>query len=777
MPDQILAKSPIRGGTITLGAHAATVKKAAEYLFGLADKPTRLGSEWLRFFRLGSDQFSRFVINLHLAALFHDLGKANDGFQAALRHRGEQAIRHEHVSGLLLYLPPLQQWLSDKGALGVDFEIVISAVVSHHLKVNPEEFAKRLLPGVESFEVFANATDFTECLTSAEEILKAPAPVLSGYDRRWSFEADVDPHKGRSGDLASRLYSFKRKLEIGSERHRLLVAVKAALVAADSAGSALIREGYSLKSWITDHFGSDLLTGEWIEEKIVSQRISEVEKKSGRAFHWHDFQLAAGELGSRALLLSGCGTGKTLAAWKWIKNQLSHRPARRVIFLYPTRATATEGFRDYVSWAGGEDATLLHGTAAYDLTDIFQNPSDPRYGGDYHVQERLFALAYWSKRIFSATVDSFLAFMRNQYASLCLLPVLADSVVVIDEVHSFDQSMFTALERFLNFFDLPVLCMTASLPNDRLEILRDGCRLEVFPRRKEDFDDLRRQSEIERYHLARGEKFGALGVVKKAVADGKRVLWVVNTVARCQETARELTAVLPSGTTVFCYHSRFKLCDRRRRHNSVVQQLNAGTVVVATQVCEMSLDLDADVLVTEIAPVTSLIQRMGRCCREPIPKNGRVGAVYVYAPADAKPYETTEIEAGMEFVKTMTASGAVLSHARLADYLASMTVADPFTEGGYAGFLDAVWYAMAREESFREADDFTVDCVLDSETDDYLEKCKDRDPLAAGYIVPVPKRFSRECARLGRYLREAPASHYHSDFGFVDEEISSWRMS
>jgi len=80
MPDQILAKSPIRGEAITLAAHAATVKKAAEYLFGLPNDPTRLGSEWLRFFRLGSDQFPRFAVNLQLAALFHDLGKANDGF-------------------------------------------------------------------------------------------------------------------------------------------------------------------------------------------------------------------------------------------------------------------------------------------------------------------------------------------------------------------------------------------------------------------------------------------------------------------------------------------------------------------------------------------------------------------------------------------------------------------------------------------------------------------------------------------------------------------------
>ena len=774
MPESILAKSPAHGQQISLSEHVATVSNAAQYLFGSPSQPTRLGTEWLRFFGLTLGHFGEFLTNLQLAALFHDLGKANDGFQATLRHRGQQAIRHEHLSALLLYLEPVRDWLCRGGTGGIDFETILSAVVSHHLKVNDKEFGKRLLPGVDTFSVFTRDTDFVKCLRLAERIVGAPPPDLSAYDRLWSFEHDVDPRKGPSGDFGRSMHNFKRKLQKGSERHRLLVAVKAGLIAADSAGSALIREGHPLKRWISDCFEFDPLTADWVEKKIIQQRISEIERKSDRAFEWHDFQIAAGELGSRALLLSGCGTGKTLAAWKWIKNQLSQRPVSRVIFLYPTRSTATEGFRDYVSWAGGEDATLLHGTAAYDLAGIFQNPGDPRHGGDYHVQERLFALGYWPKRVFSATVDSFLAFVRNHYASLCLLPVLADSVVVIDEVHSFDRTMFTALEWFLKFFNVPVLCMTASLPPDRLEILRDGCGLQVFPHSREAFEDLQRQSKSERYNLSVVEEVGLLDIVKNAIANGKKVLWVVNTVSRCQESARDLKAHLADSGRVFCYHSRFKLYDRRRHHNRVVQQFDKGTVVVATQVCEMSLDLDADVLITEIAPVPSIIQRMGRCCREPVPKNGRIGKVYVYLASGVKPYDEKEIEAGKIFVETLSAGKKQLCHVDLANYLGAMEVADPFMEGGYTGFLDAGPYAMAQDESFREGDDFTVDCVLDSDIGEYLLKRTAGESEADGHVVPVPRRFARENAKLGRYLREAPLDHYHPDFGFLDEEKSTW---
>ena len=112
MPEKILAKSPMSGREITLSEHVATVRGAAEYLFGSAEKPTRLGEEWIRFFRLQPSQFREFLVNLKLAAIYHDLGKANDGFQAALRHRGRQGIRHEHLSALLLYLEPMHGWLA-----------------------------------------------------------------------------------------------------------------------------------------------------------------------------------------------------------------------------------------------------------------------------------------------------------------------------------------------------------------------------------------------------------------------------------------------------------------------------------------------------------------------------------------------------------------------------------------------------------------------------------------------------------------------------------------
>ena len=201
--------------------------------------------------------------------------------------------------------------------------------------------------------------------------------------------------------------------------------------------------------------------------------------------------------------------------------------------------------------------------------------------------------------------------MEHHYTSLCLLPVLADSAVIIDEVHSFDQRMFKNLLAFLRAFDVPVLCMTATLPPTRRQALADA-GLKVYPN-LEDLGVLASLEEQEKHpryrHRLLSDAREALQQAITAYRTGQRVLWVVNTVQRCQQTAilleRELEKALQIKVKVLSYHSRFRLCDCQHVHGETVaafQQDGEAVIAVTTQVCEMSLDLDADVLITEVDP-------------------------------------------------------------------------------------------------------------------------------------------------------------------------------
>jgi CRISPR-associated endonuclease/helicase Cas3 len=148
---------------------------------------------------------------------------------------------------------------------------------------------------------------------------------------------------------------------------------------------------------------------------------------------------------------------------------------------------------------------------------------DPRAGKKFvDLDPRLFALQHWSKRIVSATVDQFLGFMAYGYGPVCLLPLLADSVIVVDEVHSFDRAMFSALLGFLKAFDVPVLCMTATLQKGRRSQLRHLVDRVYGP---SDYpSDLNDTAGELRYRVSRLDEAEVEQRVRNTVRNGKRVL-------------------------------------------------------------------------------------------------------------------------------------------------------------------------------------------------------------------------------------------------------------
>lgn len=753
MIPRLLAKSPCYGTEVSIPEHSLAVLQAVRSIFG-HEVPTPLATTWLSFFGLSDGVYTDFIRTLSLAAVLHDTGKANNGFQNAIARNGEQVIRHEHLSALILWLPEMRLWLEKQ-----EYEMLLSAILCHHLKVDDTDHFLQPLVLRDSFHLYSSHADFIETLMLAEPFAGRP-PDLSAYDREWQFS------KLDGENLKKHLYNSGKKLRKDTGYRNLFLAIKSALIAADSAASALVREGMNLEDWIRDSLQQSPLMPDDIDKMVISPRIRQVEVSSGREFAPRTFQTEAGKLGPRALLLAGCGAGKTLAAWYWVRNQSRSTRFSRVLFLYPTRATATEGFRDYVSWAGEEDGALLHGTSGYDLTGMFTNPADSRTGQDYSTEQRLYALGFWPKRVFSATVDSILSFMNHSYASLCMLPVLADAAVVIDEVHSFDRSMFTSLEQFLKAFpSVPVLCMTASLTSDRQDILTERCGLELFP--SDDIADLKLQTGAPRYTVSLCND-SPMAEIYSHLAEGRRILQVVNTVERCQKAYESMQDYCGRhGIPIICYHSRYKLADRKDKHESVIRlfrETKGAALVITTQVCEMSLDLDADVLVTEMAPVPSLIQRMGRCCRVELPGDRR-GMVLVCEPENERPYIRQEIAQCRDFVKSMAVRSEV-SQDDLAGYLAQMDVANPQIEGHFTGFLKSGWYAMASEESFRDTLDFTVECILDSDIELFKTYRRTQPDRIAGLVVPVPKKSAVFENRLGNRFPVADSRHYSQDSGF-----------
>lgn len=756
LPTQLLAKSPRHGREpITLEEHLQDTALCAAQIFRLDG---RWGRNWCRFFQINNQEDQeKFLLNLQVAALFHDLGKANEDFYQAVSKPGflPQTIRHEHLSALVLCLPDVRSWLANNPRL--DADVITAAVLSHHLKASkdsksvkdkekseqikdyrwgqpqtPKQAVVLYLQHEEVTATLQRIADLT-ALESIPSLPKTPWKPSSEWEQAW--------RKGKKQFAPS----FERVLQKDIQRRSLLLAVKAGLMISDAAASGLIREGHEITEWIEATVHSEAITPAEISEKILHPRIQQIEKRTQTPFMFHAFQEQAAVQGDKALLLVACGGGKTLAAWKWAEEQTKRYNLGKVIFLYPTRGTATEGFRDYVGWAPEADAALVTGTAKYELEAMAENPSDSIANKVFRTEadERLYALGFWSKRFFSATVDQFLSFMEHSYQSLCLLPVLADSAVIIDEVHSFDRTMFDTLISFLQTFHIPVLCMTATLPPSRREeLVRAG--LKVFPtetdRASEALADLKQMEAVERYRLAPVANCNA--AFDKALAayqEGLRVLWVVNTVDRCLTIASKLEAALK--TDVLTYHSRFRLSDRQRVHASTVEAFSfcqgdapRRAIAVTTQVCEMSLDLDADVLITEIAPVSSLVQRFGRANRH---LKRSFATLHPYLPPGDLPYQKHELETAQAFLESFETD--LVSQLQLATALEAYTQSERDAEE-YSPFLTSGYYAVPG--SFRDVNELAVPCLLEADLEAVKTLVKARKPYD-GFIVNVPHKWAK----------------------------------
>jgi CRISPR-associated endonuclease/helicase Cas3 len=322
------------------------------------------------------------------------------------------------------------------------------------------------------------------------------------------------------------------------------------------------------------------------------------------------------------LVTAGCGSGKTLAAFRWGLNHCSEN-GDRLFFCYPTTGTATEGFLDYLlDDENNSFGNLIHSRVAVD----FLLNERMRYDDTTPVADIIRSLNLWGTGLVCCTVDTVLGFLVNTYAGHLSWPAFARSIFVFDEIHSYDDTLFGYLIRFLQTFrGVPILLMTASLPKHRVEHLQVVTGPVTWER-------------IKRYRRIETDR----EPIEKALEhyrSGEKILWVCNTVGRAVKFAKEIRNHEPD-CRLIVYHSHFKYEDRVKRHGECIESFrrNEPVICVATQVAEMSLDISADFLITDLAPIPALIQRLGRLNRRAVTDNPKPFLIHFPYDENGKSY-------------------------------------------------------------------------------------------------------------------------------------------
>ncbi|MFI7609305.1 CRISPR-associated helicase Cas3' [Micromonospora sp. NPDC049366] len=361
------------------------------------------------------------------------------------------------------------------------------------------------------------------------------------------------------------------------------------------------------------------------------------------------------------------------------------------------------------------------------------------------------------------TIDQLLfAALRGKHLVLRHLG-LAGKIVVIDEAHAYDVYMGRFLDRALEWlgaYGVPVIVLSATLPaHRRAELMAayDNGRLGAPPPptwrdrgkpRPDPYSPLRADLRYPLITVSNAER-GATAttctesgrslqvtlrrldddlptlveLLRDRLADGGCALVVRNTVTRVHETAAALRTALGPETPVSVAHSRFMAVDRAAKDRWLRDTFgppDAGSnrprrhVVVASQVAEQSLDIDFDLLITDLAPIDLILQRIGRLHRHP--RNARpapvatpmcwiTGADWTTQP----PQPVTGSRRVYQPATLLRSAAALLPHLdgvplRLPSDIAPLTQ----TAYGTDPLGPASWQPTMTEAEAKQRDDFTA---------------------------------------------------------------------
>jgi CRISPR-associated endonuclease/helicase Cas3 len=654
--EHLLAKSQGKGEpwrpSMLLHEHLSDVHRAAVQVLDMT------GDEQLAALDLDPavyrDRFRRIV---RTAAACHDLGKANNHFlEMLLGKRRLQGLRHEWATLEITDRDLVRTWLLSAVANDPrDWQIVLWAIAGHHPAYNRPSPPRLAVDGAGAeLTLLLGHRDFGTCLQIVGQALGliGPPPALTDVLLRLVGPENVFLRIAHRFQQAASAWGDYSEAE-----RRLVAAAKNCLVAADVAGSALPRnviDPVKRSTWIGEAFTNkpkpDQLAG------LVAKRLGGKEP--------YPFQADVARSASPVTFVrAGCGSGKTVAAYLWAARQ---HPGKRLYFCYPTTGTATEGYRDYLHNADAElDTRLFHGRAEVDLEMILKTGPDEE-GPEADAAARIESLDAWSTPVVNCTVDTVLGIVQNNRRGLYAWPALAGAAFVFDEIHAYDDRLFGAMLRFLRDVPgAPALLMTASLPAARLKALQD-----VMMRRKQILAKLPKKP-LASEGWKRYRRQGAVDErdpwpeIHTELDRGGKVLWVSNTVDRVMAAADKAAA--EGFPQRLIYHSRFRYANRVDRHSEVVkaftEEVRGPVLACTSQVCEMSLDLKGvTLLVTELAPASALIQRLGRLNRQATAKTP-ARPFLVIVPDRALPYAAAELETATEWLRRL--GDAALSQGEL----------------------------------------------------------------------------------------------------------------
>jgi CRISPR-associated endonuclease/helicase Cas3 len=370
----------------------------------------------------------------------------------------------------------------------------------------------------------------------------------------------------------------------------------------------------------------------------------------------YPYQEKARGIGGDLLIQLPTGCGKTETALWWLVNL----NCNKLFYTLPT-VTTVDAMRKRFEGTNRSIGIFEEGDVSFShhLLELSLMVDERLEEGEFFVQKHLL------RSVAVTTIDRILLSLMNHRRYAVSEVMLNNAALIIDEIHSYSPFTFSliieALRYLKEYHNVKLCIMSATFPDvikDALFKSDEGERARfqtlIPDERIREMYRKKRRTKITAFYEGKMIEDNADQIVD-AIKAYKKVLVVVNTVWKAQnlfEIIKKKAKKCDKDINFILFHGRFIYRDRgskQREVEEVEERLKdpankERVILISTQIVEVSLDIDYNVLFTEIAPIDAIIQRAGRVNRK---GKEEVSDIYVFDVKDDEkgylPYKEEQI--------------------------------------------------------------------------------------------------------------------------------------
>lgn len=518
-----------------------------------------------RFF----EQYGKYFTEKEKALIFtackyHDVGKANLVFQANIsdevdtKYKNIKQIPHGFLSALTLSLEKLQTKIDD--ITNDDFKCLVTAVYYHHTR--DDEF-------------------------NADEIRKFSDNYFKDCFNEFS---EISDWKTKMVNRGKYLFNIKKNDGVGIDED--------------------LWHEYMLIKGMLNKFDWTVSSGKiGSEENIDFEKkklINNIDKRYGKNLRTVQ-QYMREKADSNVVIIAPTGSGKTEAALYWLNGE-------KGFYTLPLKVSSNAIYKRIREEYSFKDVALLHSES---LQKYIEESVDEQRKDDEEksAKEKFEKTKMFSAPLTISTVDQLFLFVYKALGTEIMAATLKYSKVIIDEIQSYEPRIVAALIYGLKTISQmggKFAIMTATLPPVLLDFMN---KYGLIKNETYCFEDFSAENVMQRHMIKLYEQEFNLEEIAEE-SKTKKVLVICNTVKKAQETYRLLEEYTDN---VYLLHARYIKKHRKMLEKNIMQfseNRESVGIWVTTQIVEASLDIDFDILYTEMCTADSLLQRMGRCNRK-----------------------------------------------------------------------------------------------------------------------------------------------------------------